>query len=244
MTAAVESRTAREAKWKHRTFTLLSGTKAFARCAAFLTATGKVVPAQNAAAVLYIGLFDEDVDATAADAPVGVDLLEEVTLLRFVNATAGDAIAATDVGKLCYFLDDQTVQITPTPRLAGRVWEVSAAGVMVEKLPVDVLGVAPAPALPAYVANDSVPTSAQIVNGGIYDVPATGAASTITLPAGAPDGTSIQFAADGTKNGHTVQYRDATGPTNLTAALTASKRHLVVATKLGGKWFANADVSP
>jgi hypothetical protein len=75
-------------------------------------------------------------------------------------------------------------------------------------------------------------------------VPATGAASTVTLPAAALDGTSASFVADGTANAHTVQYRDATGVVNLTAALTAAKRHLVIVEKVGGKWFANAYVSP
>lgn len=96
--------------------------------------------------------------------------------------------------------------------------------------------------LPAYVGNDSAPTV--IVPAAVYDVPATGAASTITLPAAPPDGSRAVFLADGTKNAHTVQYRDATGPTNLTTALTASKRHEVLVYALGGKWFANAYVSP
>lgn len=98
-----------------------------------------------------------------------------------------------------------------------------------------------APAL-AYVSNDAAPATLQ--NGATYDVPTTGAASTITLPAAAPDKTRVFFTADGTKNGHTLTYRDATGPTNLTTALVASKRHFVECVKLGGKWFANAYTSP
>ncbi len=54
----------------------------------------------------------------------------------------------------------------------------------------------------------------------------------------------LYFVADGTKNGHTVTYRDATGTVALTTALTASKRHLVVATFLNGLWNANAYVGP
>jgi hypothetical protein len=96
--------------------------------------------------------------------------------------------------------------------------------------------------IPAYVANDSAPTA--IPQGSVIDVPATAAASTITLPAAPVDGTWAVFLADGTKNANTVQYRDATGPTNLTTALTASKRHEVIVYALGGKWFANAYVSP
>lgn len=94
----------------------------------------------------------------------------------------------------------------------------------------------------AYVANAATPAS--LVHDTTYDVPTTAAASTIALPAATADGTVVRFLADGTKNGHTVQYLDATGSVALTTALLASKRHLVVASKLGGKWFANAYVSP
>ena len=52
----------------------------------------------------------------------------------------------------------------------------------------------------------------------------------------------LYFSADGVKNAHTVQYRQ--GATPLTTALTASKRHLVVALFLDGTWRANAYVSP
>ena len=94
------------------------------------------------------------------------------------------------------------------------------------------------------MSNDSILPAAGVIPHAVYDVPTTGAASTITLPASSIEGATIQFVADGTKNAHTVTYRDATGPTALTTALLASKRHLVVATYLGGKWFANAYVSP
>jgi len=93
------------------------------------------------------------------------------------------------------------------------------------------------------VSNDSVIAS-DPASGLIYDIPTTAAASTVTLPAAAAEGTILYFVADGTKNGHTVQYRDATGPVNLTTALTASKRHQVTAIYLNAKWTANAYVSP
>jgi hypothetical protein len=102
----------------------------------------------------------------------------------------------------------------------------------------------PVGTMPQYVANNCALTVGVIVHDAIYDVPATSAASTVTLPVDAPDATRVTFAANGTKNAHTVQYRDSSGPTNITTALTASKRHLVIAQKLGGMWFANAYVSP
>lgn len=236
--------------WKHKVFTLTSGTKAYKGADAVLVlgTASKVVPATTAAAGggIRIGLFDEQVDATAADTPVKIDLEREIVMEWFANAAGGDAIAATDVGKDAYIADDQTVGIlghtAGVGRVkAGRIWAVDTKkGVAIEKYTEAALtGIA---ALPAFAANDSAPSS--ITNSATYDVPATAAASTVTLPAAAPDGTKIVVTADGTKNGHTVQYRDATGPTNLTTALTASKRHYVDCVKIGGKWFANAYVSP
>jgi hypothetical protein len=242
MTALVNDRARRFEIWKFKSFTL-TGAKAWKGGRAALNTSGKVVPASSIPGLLPIGVFAETVDATAGDLPVQVDLEREITIERFANATAADACAATDLGSMAYMFDDQTVSITGAGRSpSGRIWDVDAVkGVAVEKTDTP-RGVASQPAVGAYTANDFAPAS--IEQDAMYDVPTTAAASTITLPAAAPDGTRATFAADGTKNGHTVQYRDGTGPVNLTTALTASKRHLVVVEKLGGKWFANAYVSP
>ena len=111
-------------------------------------------------------------------------------------------------------------------------------------LPADDQPMDPVGTMPGQVGNDFILTAAGVIQNAVYDLPATAAASTVTLPAAAPDGTKITVVADGTKNGHTVQYRDATGPTNLTTALLASKRHLAVCEKMLGKWFVNVYVAP
>lgn len=98
-------------------------------------------------------------------------------------------------------------------------------------------------ALPAFASNDSVVVAADLEHDGIYTVPQTGAASTVTLPADAPDGIRIHTVADAALNDHTVQYRDATGPVNLTAALTANKRHFQSFGKLAGVWYALSGVT-
>lgn len=244
MTAAAADRSRKQHVWKHRTFTLTSGTKAFKGAACVLVlATGKVKPGVAGMGLMFLGVFDETIDATSAEKEVSVDLLREVVVEWFVNATSTNAVAATDVGKRAFFVDDQTVGILADNRtLAGRIWGVDTnKGVAVEKLD-DAPEVHAVPIVGAFTANDYAPATLEA--DAIYDVPTTGAASTVTLPAAAPDGTVVHFAADGTKNGHTVQYRDATGPTNLTTALTALKRHLVVCAKRDGKWVANAYVSP
>jgi hypothetical protein len=248
MTALTAQRARNFDTRKHQTFTLKSGTKAYKGAAICLElATAKVVPASSAVGLVYLGIADDTVDATGGDQELSVDLIAEFVGSWFVNATGGDAIAATDVGKICYFLDDQTVTISALGRpVAGRVLKVSTAkGVLVQRLetaPPELLPTPLAAVLGAFAANALAP--ARVQHDAVYDIPATGAASTVTLPAGAPDGTRVYFVADGTKNAHTVQYRDATGPTVITDALTASKRHMVECTKRDGKWYALTSVAP
>lgn len=240
----------REASWHERKFPLNGGSKAFAGGIACLdTSDGVVRPAASATTQIPIGIFQEDVDNTSGadgDLSVNVALFREVKGRWFVNDPGGGAVAAAHVGQDCFLLDDQTVTMTATgASKAGRVWAVATrdgvSSVFVEPMPFESV-LAPTPALPAFAAGDTAPAS--IVAGGIYDIPTTAAASTVTLPAASPDGTIAYFFADGVKNGHTVQYRDATGPVNLTAALTLSKRHLAIASKLGGKWAVTVTAAP
>jgi hypothetical protein len=227
---------------KHKQFTLKSGKKAYKGGSACLElSSNKVVPAVSGPGLVWIGIFDETVDATAAAALVNVDLCREVTVEWLENDTTS---AVSNLLRPCYLLDDHTVTADPSAAsVAGLVWGVdSRKGVAVERVSSTVDNVMQVGDTLSYTSNDAAPTS--ITSGTMYDVPTTAANSTITLPAAAKNGTWAIFTADGTKNGHTVQYRDATGPTNLTTALTASKRHMVHVIKNGGKWFANAYVSP
>lgn len=244
MTALAAERAASRETWKSKIFTLASGTKAWKNAAVGLNSAGKVVPMTSTTAVLFLGLATKTVDAASADKELDVELPEEIEIVYFKNATSGDAVASTDIGKPCYFADDQTVAITGAGKaFAGIVYALdSNRGVGVRLSSVVNAPSALQPAVGSYTSNDYAP--ATIINGAIYDVPTTAANSTITLPTAAPDGTECVFVADGTKNGHTVTYRDETGPTAITAALTASKRHRVALTKLGGKWFATSTVSP
>lgn len=79
-------------------------------------------------------------------------------------------------------------------------------------------------------------------NGAVYEINTTAANSTVSLPAASPDGTVCYIAADGTKNGHTLTFRDVT--TAISAATTASKRVAAVAMKVGGKWAVTLTVGP
>lgn len=249
MTALAKERMQQTERWKYRQFTLTGG-KGFKGASAALSiagaTAGKAVVPTAITGLFLMGKFAETIDAAAADKLINVELAEEIEVEWWANGTAGDAVAAADVGQLCYVKDDNTVSILPNGSSPmGRIWAVdSVRGVAVQRLQASGTGLLSKLTAPsAFAANDLVVPN-NPVSGSVLDIPATGAASTVTLPATAREGTTMQFFADGTKNGHTVQYRDATGPVNLTAALTASKRHLAIATYLGGKWAVTATVAP
>ena len=244
MTALAAERSRVQEEWKSRNFTLASGTKAYKNAAVgFDVAAQKIKPMTAASGLVFLGFAQRTVDATSADKSCPVDLLVPIHIEWFTNDTAGGAV--TVLLSDCYFKDDQTVTKNAGASPAGRVWALDTAlGVAVQKSSAVTGNVANLIGpTQSYTANDLI-LAASPSNGTVYDVPTTAAASTITLPATTTEGVRIFFAADGTKNAHTVQYRDATGPTNLTTALTASKRHLTVCQFLGGKWTANAYVSP
>lgn len=207
---------------------------------------GKVAEANAFMNMFNIGTSFRTYDASAADVVGTVELDQEFETEWFDN---GSSIAATDVLKLCTFLDDTSVvhgtaasvAATLGSQQAGRIWGVDTIrGVRVERLRPG-MGLTPLiTAFPAYTSNDVAP--AAIIDGAIYDIPTTGAASTISLPATPPDGIKATLIADGTKNGHTITVRDVA--TAITAALTASKRLHIQITSLGGKWFAAAAIGP
>lgn len=247
MTALTKAKARSFERLNQKQFTLTSGSVAYKGGQAVLgVATGKVVPAAAGVGLRSIGTFAENMDASSADKLVNIDLGREVVAEWLANSGT-NPVAATDLGSMAYLEDDQTAGISPAGfSPAGIIWGYSATqGVLVERL------VTPRSTLDGLNGVNGATlafTAADIVignnpkSGTIYDVPTSAANSTISLPATAVEGTILYFKADGTKNGHTVQYRDVT--TAITAALTASKRHLVVCVFSGSKWFANAAVSP
>ncbi len=195
--------------------------------------------------VAYLGSANGSIDATAADKALQVDLDLELTGMSW-RPQGATPVAAANIFQKCFFADDNTI-VPGTSDLgvapAGRVMAVdSVKGVLVlppsfQHVAFDV--VTPGPAL-AFTANDCV--IAAVIDGAVYSVPQTGAASTVTLPAAAalPDGIKARFIADAALNDHTVTYRDATGPVSLTAALTANKRHVVNVETFGGVWYVTS----
>ena len=129
----------------------------------------------------------------------------------------------------------------PGARFAQTVASGGLARLEVDFGAVDVSTLSPAATF-VYTTNDyAVPATTP--SGTVFDVATTAANSTISLPAAAPDGTFFVFVADGTKNGHTVTYRDVTTP--ISAALTASKVHGVTVTCMNNAWAVTGlNISP
>jgi len=242
MTALSAEKTRDTENWFYKEFTA-TGVKIWKGASVFLiiagASAGKVTdtPAAN---TKYLGVCWRTADATAADVSVTVRLDRELQGLEWL--VNGDAIATADIGKYCYAADDQTVQKAPLAGLPmGVIWAVdSVLGVLVNKF--SAIELPPVGTLPAFAGGDTAPTA--IGHLAVYDIPTTSANSTISLPVATnyPDGVRAYFVADGTKNGHTLTFRDVA--TAISAATTASKRVLAMAMTSGGKWFVTLTVGP
>lgn len=95
---------------------------------------GFATPARAATGLLSAGVAQETVDNTAGAAGDKVVAVRRGPF-KFNNSTAGDAIAQADVGKFCYWVDDQTVAKTDGTGArspAGLIFQVESDGVFVE----------------------------------------------------------------------------------------------------------------
>ncbi len=176
--------------------------------------------------------------ASAADQRIDI-AHEGIVPLQFGAAVVfGDLLTSDEDGK--------AVPAGPGDRIGAVALENGDADVIGTVRLIAGGALAPGAALGAlaFAAGDCAPAAADLKNGGIYQLGATAANSTLTLPAATPNGTTVTFVADGVDNGHTITVRDATGPTAITAALTASKRLRIQATKVDGIWVASAAVGP
>jgi hypothetical protein len=195
--------------------------------AGFEYAAGDMVP------VLQRGRCYADLSGGSPAALVAANVNHSSTVATHRGKFSASAPAGTAGSEISPAGPAMFLRVGPT-----NVWlvEVNYSGVGLMDAPV-----APQPlSLPAFDAGDSAPAS--IVHGAVYDVPATAANSTISLPAAAPDGTVAHFHADGTKNGHTLTFRDVA--TAISAATTASKRVAATAMKADGKWCVTLTVGP
>lgn len=97
-----------------------------------LDADGWAVPGATATTLIADGRADEAVVNAGADGAAVVTVRKGV--FRYANSAAGDAIAQTDIGAVCYIVDDQTVAKTDgtsSRSVAGTITDVDADGVWV-----------------------------------------------------------------------------------------------------------------
>lgn len=112
----------------------MDAVKIFAGAIVMRNAAGYLTKGQTALALFGAGMALQQVDNSTGSA--GDKTIEyRPGIYRLANSSAGDAIAATEIGKLCYVVDDQTVAKTHgsnTRSIAGIVRGVDTIGVWVE----------------------------------------------------------------------------------------------------------------
>lgn len=134
MTALVTDRNTRERSGDRREFPVASTAVIYAGALVALNASGFAVPMSTATTLLAVGRCEGRMDNSAGS---NGDLMVRVGvgIYRFTNSAAADEITTSDIGKLCYGVDDQTVALTDgtsTRSVAGTIFDVDAQGVWVD----------------------------------------------------------------------------------------------------------------
>ena len=133
MTAATQNRNTPNRLGCRRALAVAASTMCYAGTIAVMNASGFAEPASTATGLVALGVFTSQVDNAAG--ANGDQVAEfERGYFRFANSAAADEITATDIGSLCYLVDDQTVALTDgtsTRSIAGIVDDVDELGVWV-----------------------------------------------------------------------------------------------------------------
>jgi hypothetical protein len=133
MTAAAKNRNTPTRAGNRRGHAVAATALCYAGAIAVMNATGYAEPGSTDTGLVALGVFAEQVDNSAgADGDLTVEI--ERGYFRFANSAGGDEIAADDIGKTCYIVDDQTVALTDgtsTRSAAGKIDGVDAQGVWV-----------------------------------------------------------------------------------------------------------------
>lgn len=134
MTAATKDRDTQEVIGRFRSGPIAANVKCYAGTIACVDASGNVTKGATATTLKAIGVFDQAYDNTGGAAGAFTAEAKRGIYGPFANSSAGDLIAASDVGSTCYIVDDQTVAKTngsATRSAAGVVHAVDTAGVWV-----------------------------------------------------------------------------------------------------------------
>lgn len=114
-------------------FPVAAAVLCFGGAIAALDAAGNVKPGVTATGLLCVGRFADRFDNSGGLAgAINADV--EPGLFRFANSADADAITASEIGDVCYIVDDETVAKTSggaTRSVAGQIADVDSSGVWV-----------------------------------------------------------------------------------------------------------------
>ena len=134
MPALSAPRNTAEKVGRDRLVPLLANAKVFQGGMVQFNAAGSGIAAAAVAANVTVGIARESVDNTGG-ATGAVSVKVRRGIFRFANSAAGDLIARSEIGKIVFVVDDQTVAKTDNAGArpaAGRCFDVDAQGVWVE----------------------------------------------------------------------------------------------------------------
>lgn len=134
MTAATETRLPVRREGRYIPVDVAASTKLFKGTMVAHDSSGNAVKASADATLVVLGMAREEADNSSGSAG---DIVVEVEfgVFRFENSSGGDAIAADDIGAVCYAADDQTVALTSNSGarpVAGVIFDVDSDGVWVQ----------------------------------------------------------------------------------------------------------------
>lgn len=116
-----------------RTFDVAASTTIYRGALVALNSSGYLVPASTATTLTVLGVAKDAVDNSAgSNGDLDCQVQDGIWLMK--NSASSDEITSTEVGDVCYAVDDQTVAKTDgssTRSTAGIVDQVTTAGVYV-----------------------------------------------------------------------------------------------------------------
>lgn len=115
-------------------FSVAASVKCNSGAIAAVDTSGNIRPGRTSTTDRVLGVFCGEADNTSGIAGA-ITARVKRGIYQFANSTAGDLIAAKDIGADCFCVDDQTVALTngtSTRVRAGRIVGVDSAGVWVE----------------------------------------------------------------------------------------------------------------
>lgn len=156
--------------------------------------TGYAKPGVTGTGLICLGRAELTADNTSG-ASGAIAVLVRQGAFKWANGAGVDAIAATDVGKVCYVTDDQTVALTSaagTKSIAGRILQVDTDGVWVlmglgTADPIDV----PAPSL--QTGSLTLVTGTKVINTVITITAASKIFLQMVTPGGAGNGVQYKL---------------------------------------------------